>query len=77
MFNAATTGAARPAPTPRRAAAAIFPNSYKHYRAVIGADSVKIAYYGHDGRKVTARRYPLSQYYAMTASAKARGYRPL
>lgn len=57
--------------------AATFPQSRKHVRATVWSDSVTIVYYSESGRKVTARRFPLSRYGAAIASAKARGYRSL
>lgn len=60
-------------PAPR--AVADMPRSQKHIRVTHWTFDVTIAYYGHDGRKLTRRRYPTSKCAAMVKRARANGYR--
>lgn len=65
----------RDANAKRPAVAHNMPQSRKHVRTCICSGSFRIAYYGHNGRKVTAREFPMSQYRAVISSARAKGYR--
>lgn len=51
------------------------PKSRKHIRISHRTFDVKISYYDHGGRKITARVYPLARYAAAITSAQAKGYR--
>jgi hypothetical protein len=59
-------------PAPR--AAADMPRSRKHIRVTHWTFHTSIAYYGHDGRKLTRRNYSPAQYRAALKSARAKGY---
>ena len=51
------------------------PRSGKHVRHTVWADRVTVSYYGHNGRKVTSRDYPMNRYRAVLQSARNKGYR--
>lgn len=61
---------AKPAPIAPRSIA-----SRKHVRHTVWSDSVTVAYYGHNGKRITSRNYPLARYRAVMQSARAKGYR--
>lgn len=71
LYNAARNLISKPAPR----AVADQPRSSKHVRVTHWTFDVAVAYYDHGGRKLTARRYSYSQYAAVLASARAKGYR--
>ena len=74
MINKAIDAIARIFRKPAPRALADMPRSHKHIRVTHWTFDVRIAYYRHDGRKLTARRYPANKYAAMIKRARANGY---